>query len=133
MTRKKKGSDAERELISLFWDNGWAAIRAAGSGSTRYPCADLVAGNRARLLAIECKLTKDSKKYVKKEEIEQLREFSSKIGAEPWLALKFPKTGWFFLSLDDLEEKNDSFAGSVELAKTKGLGFNELIERKIFH
>ena len=31
---KSKGTRAERELLHLFWENEWACMRSAGSGST---------------------------------------------------------------------------------------------------
>ena len=51
--RKSKGSKAERELISMFWKKGFAAMRAAGSGSTHHPSPDIVAGNGKYFFAIE--------------------------------------------------------------------------------
>lgn len=130
MSRKGKGSNAERELIKLFWDNGWAAMRAAGSGSNHYPCPDVIAGNAIRRLAIECKATKDNKKYVEKREIIELQTFASRIGAEGWLGVKFSNRGWFFINLEDLEDTGESLAISLEDAKRRGLSFDELIEQK---
>lgn len=127
MSKKSKGSAAERELISMFWKSGWAAMRAAGSGSTRFPSADIIAGNKLRLLAVECKTTKNVKKYIEKSEIEQLMCFSSILGAEPWLGIKFSGTDWLFLSRDNLKEKNSSFMISSEDAKSRGLSYDELI------
>ena len=54
--RKSKGSKAERDLMHLFWENGFAAMRAAGSGSTQHPSADVVAGNGKLYFAIEIML-----------------------------------------------------------------------------
>ena len=58
--KKKKGTDAERDLIHIFWKNGWAAVRIAGSGSMKYPSPDILAGKNGTLYAIECKTTKSS-------------------------------------------------------------------------
>ena len=127
MSKKSKGSNAERELLRLFWESGWAAIRAAGSGSTRFPCADIVAGNKTRLAAIECKTTKADTKYIEKQEIEQLKKFSAALGAEPWLAIRFLRSGWLFISLDDLKETENNLAISLKEAKNKGLVLDEFI------
>ena len=70
---KRKGSNAERELAHMFHNNKWGALRAAGSGSTTLPAPDILAGNGKRYLAIECKSTKDNRKYFPKEEIDQLK------------------------------------------------------------
>jgi len=75
MSRKSKGISAERDLLHKFWAAGWACLRAAGSGSMKYPCVDLIAGNKLRKLAIECKTSKNTIKYFSKEDIDQLKAF----------------------------------------------------------
>ena len=52
---KAKGINAERELVHLFHKFGWSAVRIAGSGSSKYPCPDVLAGNGFRRIAIEAK------------------------------------------------------------------------------
>jgi Holliday junction resolvase len=64
MKLKAKGSNAERELVHMFWDKGWAAIRVAGSGSSQYPSPDVLAGNNLRKLAVECKASGELNKYI---------------------------------------------------------------------
>ena len=118
---KAKGIRGERELIHLFNDAGWSAIRVAGSGSSQYPSPDIVAGNAARRVAIECKVTKERKKYFEKEEIEQLQFFSKRFGAEGWVGIKFPKEPWHFLRIESLESVGNSYVVSVEQAKEKGV------------
>ncbi|MBW2977965.1 Holliday junction resolvase, partial [Candidatus Woesearchaeota archaeon] len=127
MSVKSKGINAERELIHLFWQNEWAAVRIAGSGSSQYPSAYILASNAKIKLAIEAKLTKDQKKYFSKQEIEQLKTFSAKFGAEPWIAVKFKRDSWYFLKLADLEQTSSNFVISTKLAKNKGLSFKSLI------
>ena len=118
---KAKGIRGERELIHLFNDAGWSAIRVAGSGSSQYPSPDIVAGNAARRVAIECKVTKERKKYFEKGEIEQLQFFSKRFGAEGWVGIKFPKEPWHFLRIESLESVGNSYVVSVEQAKEKGV------------
>jgi len=55
---KRKGTLYERELFHMFWNSSWAAVRSAGSGSTPLPAPDILAGNKEKLLAIECKAIK---------------------------------------------------------------------------
>lgn len=127
MSRKQKGINAERELIHMFWEHGWAAIRVAGSGSSRYPSPDLLAGNNLRKLAIECKSIGADSIYLPPDVIEQLRLFAEKFGAEPWMAIRFDKKGWYFLAFEDIIQTEKGFKISNELAKSKGLLFSELI------
>lgn len=128
MSRKSKGSNAERELIRLFWKNGWAAIRVAGSGSSGFPDPDVLAANRIRRIAIECKSSKDPVKYVTKEDVSQIKQFSSVFGAEAWLGIRFNNQGWFFMNLEDLRETDKSFMVDMDIAKSKGLTFDQLIK-----
>lgn len=127
MSLKSKGINAERELVHMFWSKGWACLRIAGSGSMKYPSADILAANKLRRLAIECKVTKDQKKYFEKKEIEALKKFADVFGAEPWIAVKFKGQEWFFISLEDLEETDKCFVVDVDIARNKGLLFEEIV------
>ncbi len=128
MSRKTKGINAERELIHMFWNNQWPSVRIAGSGSMKYPSADILASNKVRKLAIECKTSKNQKKYLTKDEIEQLKLFADIFGAEPWLAVKFNKQPWYFLNIEDLKTTKKGYSVNLDIIKLKGLLFDELIK-----
>ncbi|MBW2984929.1 Holliday junction resolvase [Candidatus Woesearchaeota archaeon] len=129
MSRKSKGINAERDLIHKFWSiDGWSAVRIAGSGSMKYPSADILATNKLRKLAIECKTSKEANKYLTKDEIEQLKEFAKIFGAEPWVGVKFNREEWFFLNVEDLKHTGNNFLVSIDIARNKGLLFEELIK-----
>jgi len=128
MSRKGKGMDAERELLHKFWGTGvWAALRIAGSGSMRYPSADVVATNGRRMLAIECKSSKDSSKYFNHEEIAQLKEFAVWFQAEPWIGLKFDREEWYFMKVEELEDSGKHSVASLKRAKEIGRVFEGLV------
>jgi len=127
MNRKQKGTAGERELVHAFWSFGWPCIRVAGSGSNRYPSPDLLTGHDGRMLAIECKTIAGDKKYFSKEEIDNLKFFAREFGAEPYVTIRFGKI-WYFFSLDDLEEKDNTFLASLEMAKMKAMLIEELIQ-----
>ncbi|MCK4669890.1 MAG: Holliday junction resolvase [Nanoarchaeota archaeon] len=127
MKHKIKGVNAERSLIHLFFANEWCAIRVAGSGSSRYPSPDIIASNSERKLAIECKTSKSNTLYVSKDNILQLKEFSKLFGAESWLAVRFDRTSWRFMKLEDMEEKGKNFSIKAKDAEKKGLRLKELI------
>jgi Holliday junction resolvase len=129
MSRKSKGINAERELIHLFWGSGWSACRVAGSGSIKYPCPDIIAGNNLRKLAIECKATRERRQYLTRKEVAELREFSRIFGAEPWIGVRFNNMDWYFLAIEDLESTEENYAVSIESAKTKGFLFEEMIRK----
>ena len=129
MNQKAKGLNAERELIHMLWKNGFAAVRVAGSGSSKYPSPDILAGNGHRHLAIECKITKSKNKYFTRREISDLRRFCSGFGTEGYVAVKFPKKAWYFFLLDDLHVTGpNSCSVSVDDIDVKGLTFKQLID-----
>jgi holliday junction resolvase Hjr len=130
MNTKAKGTAGERELVKSFNEGGWACNRIAGSGSTKYPAPDIIAGNAIRRLAIECKVTKDQKKYLTNEEIKQLHTFSQKFGAEPWVGIRFPSEPWYFLMLEDLQDTGNNWVISLASARLKGLTMHELMDNE---
>ena len=131
VNRKAKGTKGERELVKFFNESGWSCIRVAGSGSSQYPSPDILAGNAVRRVAIECKVTKDHKKYFPEDELEQLRIFAARFGAEGWIGLRFAGEPWYFLLIEDLEKTGNLWAASLELAKRRGLSAKELIGKEV--
>lgn len=129
MSRKSKGINAERDLVHKFWaTTDWSAVRIAGSGSMKYPSADILASNKLRRLAIECKTSREKSKYLSEDDITQIKTFAELFGAEPWIAVKFDKEEWFFLNLEDLKRTGTNFLVSIDIARNKGLLFEELIK-----
>jgi len=126
--RKSKGSKAERDLIHMFWAKGFAAMRAAGSGSTQHPSPDVIAGDGKKFYAFEVKSSKDKSKYLEKDEITQLDLFSNSFGARAYVAIKFDGEQWYFLRLTDLKKTDKSYAVTLKLAKERGLKFEELFK-----
>ena len=113
----------------MFFKEGWQPCRIAGSGSIPLPATDLIAGNGKRLLAIECKSGKRNiRRYIKEKQIKELKEFSKKLGAEPWVGMRFDNEEWFFLTLNKLvRSKGNNFVLDLNIVKKHGITFNELI------
>ena len=128
MSSKSKGYKAEIELLHMFWSKKWATMRSAGSGSMKYPGPDLIASNKVRTLAIECKSTKDKKKYLDEYDVKQLKEFCDIFGAEPWFAVRFTRKDWLFLSLEDIEKTEKGYVIDAKVAERRGLLIDELIK-----
>lgn len=102
-------------------------MRAAGSGSQQYPSPDVIASNNLRTLAIECKLTTETRKYFTKQEVKELIFFAEKFGAESWLAVKFFREPWYFFTIDSATETKESYVVTLEQAKSCGITFKELL------
>lgn len=127
MSHKSKGISAERELIHLFWKNGWSACRVAGSGCTKYPSPDIIAGNNVRKVAMECKATRDVRQYFTRKEIDELQQFAQIFGAEPWVGVRFDRLDWYFLTTEDLGGQGEGYSVNIAEAKRKGFLFDELV------
>jgi holliday junction resolvase Hjr len=127
---KKKGSRTERELLHLFWKHKWFCIRMAGSGSMPFPCPDLLSGKKGKSLAIECKSSKGKqRRYITKEQIDELIKFSKGFGAEAWVAVRFNAMAWSFLKPYQLGKSNGSgnYYFDKKLVEAKGISFKKLI------
>jgi len=127
MGSKEKGSNAERELIHLFWSTKkWTACRVAGSGSMKYPSPDIIANKAGLTLAIECKSTGSKYQYLEKREVKELVEYAKASGARPLVAVRFNRLPWRFLDPEDLKETAQSLVVTPELAELRGYSFEEL-------
>ena len=129
MSNKAKGSKAERELLQIFTDNGWRAVRVAGSGvNDNSPC-DLIAAKIGRKgHTIECKSSKKSSIYISKQQIEDFIVFSSSLGLSPIIALRFNREGWLFIKPDQLEDSGKNWVISLKKAKTSGAKFSQFFD-----
>ena len=78
---KAKGSAAERELLDILFSQGYAVIRAAGSGSTQHDACDLIAGRSGKSLAIEVKACAGARQYIATEQMQELLAFAAAIGS----------------------------------------------------
>jgi len=125
MGNKEKGANAERELYQMFIDNGYRAVRVAGSGMMENTSCDLIAGNSKGKYCIECKASKKTSKYITKKQIEEFLIFSSIFGLKPVIAVRFNREGWFFLKPNDLEDSGKNFCVSLDLARKKGKRFGQ--------
>lgn len=91
-TMSKKGSLEERQVVKIFEENGYGAIRVPASGSrTNMDKPDVIAGNSRNYYAVEVKSTKNNYIYIRPEQIEELVRFSAKFGAEPLVCAKFTR------------------------------------------
>jgi len=129
MSNKSKGSNAERELLKIFTQNGWRAVRVAGSGvNDDSPCDLIAAKVGKRGFVIEAKSSKKNRIYITKKQIEDFVLFSSLIGSKPALAIRFNYEGWLFLPPEKLEDTGKYWVVSKENAKTNGSRFEQFFE-----
>ncbi len=129
MSNKAKGSKAERELLDILTENGWRAVRVAGSGvNDNSPCDIMAAKLGKKGFVIEAKSSKKSTIYITKAQIEDFVLFASIIGLKPAIALRFNYEGWLFISPEQLKDTGKYFAVSKETAKCQGKRFSQFFE-----
>jgi len=126
MSNKSKGSNVERELVKLFSENGWRALRVAGSGVGEESPCDIIVGKIGKKgYAIEVKSSRKDHIYIKKEQIEDFLLFSETIGLKPVLAVRFSYEGWLFLTPDKLQDSGKFLSISRERAIQEGNRFSQ--------
>lgn len=105
-----KGSRAERELVNLLWNSGFAVMRSPASGSGRkHPQPDILVSDGEKMFGIETKSTSKDAVYISKKEVEKLEEFCDKFGCEPMLGVRFDRKGWGFFKPEECEETRKSY------------------------
>lgn len=131
---KKRAADYERVLVNRFWDYGFAVMRApSSSGTSKMPRPDVFAGSaeKGMLLAIEIKTSRQEVFYIQEEQIQGLVEFAKRLGAEPYVAVKFvgKRMDFIFLSVPEslTQSKGGSYRITVENLISKGTDFYSLI------
>lgn len=129
MSNKSKGANAERELLNLFTESGWRAVRTAGSGvNDNSPC-DLIAAKLGRKgFTIEAKSSRKSSIYISKQQIEDFILFSNILGLQPAIAVRFSHQGWLFLKPEQLEDTGKFWVISLEKAKLNGFRFSQFFD-----
>jgi Holliday junction resolvase len=128
-SNKAKGSKAERELLRILTENGWRAVRVAGSGvNDDSPCDLLAARAGSKGYTIEAKSSKKNRIYITKQQIEDFVLFSMMIGLTPIIAVRFNYEGWLFLEPSLLEDSGKNWVISLERAKSQGKRFGQFFE-----
>ncbi len=126
MGNKEKGANAERELYQMFIENGFRAVRVAGSGMMENTACDLIAGREGQKYCVEVKASKKPMKYITKEQIEEFIVFSQIFGLVPIVAVRFNREGWFFLKPEDLQDSGKNWKVNLDIAREKGKRFGQV-------
>ena len=96
---KKRGYDAEKELVHRLREAGFDALRVPVSAPSREPLPDVFAVKGDAILAFEVK-SQERYAYYKRHQVEKLHEFLEIHRVYPTrmavLAAKFKYKGWAF-------------------------------------
>src|SRR5210317_863459 len=122
---KKRGYDAERELVHMFRDVGYDAIRIPVSAPSKEPLPDVFAVKDDSILSIEVK-SQIRYAYYKSHQVVKLFEFLDmhKIYPRKYavLAAKFKYKGWWF----DVAERRDR---DYMIKINQAMSWNELLAK----
>lgn len=121
---KKRGYDAERELVHMLREKGFDALRIPVSAPSKEPLPDVFAVKDDCILAIEVK-SQVRYAYIKRDQVQKLHEFLKIHEIYPKrfavLAAKFKYRGWWF----DIADKYDDYTLKID----QGLSFKELMAK----
>jgi len=121
---KKRGYDAERELVHKLRDAGFDALRVPVSAPSSEPFPDVFAVKGDVILAFEVK-SQQRYAYYKRGQVEKLHEFLKIHRFYPRrvavLAAKFRYRGWAFL----IAEKPGDYAIRIG----QGITFKDLVDK----
>ena len=121
---KKRGYDAERELVKKLREAGFKALRVPVSAPSNEPLPDVFAIKGDTILACEVK-SQSRYTYYKRRQVAKLHEFLDIHRIYPKrfavLAAKFKYKGWVF----DIAER----PGDYTLRVGRGISFRDLLKR----
>ncbi len=122
---KKRGYDAERQLVHMFRDAGYDSIRIPVSAPSKEPLPDVFAIKDDSILSIEVK-SQIRYAYYKSHQVVKLFEFLEmhKIYPRKYavLAAKFKYKGWWF----DVAERSDK---DYLIKYNQAMTWNQLLEK----
>jgi len=122
-----KGSRYERELIEEFKRRGYSVIRAAGSG-VGTPSPDILLFRKGRSYGFECKAWDRTSLGLEKEKIRELRAWEENTGITTMIAWRVSREGWYFIYLNELEERKKTYTITLEKARRIGRDLEHLLK-----
>ena len=115
---KKRGYDAERELVQMLRDMGFEAVRIPVSAPSNEPLPDVFAIRGDTILAFEVK-SQGSYTYFRREQVAKLHEFLNIHRHYPKrlavLAAKFRYRGWAFMITEKPMDYSLRMGGGMSL------------------
>ncbi len=128
MKNKTKGSNAERELLLMLFNNGFAVSRVAGSGSSTLPTPDIIGVKNRKVVAIECKTKKGEYLNIKDSQIQELVTWEKMSCCKAYVAWRVGKDKWFFIHISKLNKTNKAYSIKRKEILEKGLCYAEFVK-----
>ncbi|MCX8189698.1 MAG: Holliday junction resolvase Hjc [Candidatus Diapherotrites archaeon] len=131
MARYNKGANAERELLGMFYSAGFAVVRVAGSGASKYPEPDCLALKKEKKFAFECKARSGKYLNIPKEQLESLVAWANQAGLTAYIAWKMPRKGWLFIKPACFVLRKKGYAISMDAALRLGQTFEDISQKEV--
>jgi len=104
---RKRGYDAEREVVAMLREAGFMAVRIPVSAPSNEPLPDVFAVKGDWIIAVEVK-SHENYAYFKKKQVEKLHQFLEIHRLYPrrmaLLAAKFKRGGWSLLVAEKIRD-----------------------------
>lgn len=107
-----KGVNFERKLVEKFSENGFIAMRIAGSGRYSELLPDLIVMKSGIIVAIQCKLNNRNDKIYLSKCFENFKKFKEITNIKCFFAVKFMRKDVRFYDLENINKNidvNDSY------------------------
>ena len=125
-SRKRLGSDAERELCHIFISNNFRVIRSAGSGTLTNSECDLIVASNKKAYCIESKSTRKGGVYIPQDRMIKFLKFAEDTNFTPIVALRFIRENWIFVKPEQFNSEGNTYGITLKKAKEEGLIFEKL-------
>jgi len=123
-SRRRLGSDAERELCHIFIDKNFRVVRVAGSGTLTNAECDLIVANKIKAYCIESKSTRKGGVYIPKDRMIKFLKFAEDTNFNPLIALRFIRENWIFVKPEQFNSEGNTYGITLKKAKQEGLCFD---------
>ena len=125
-----KGASAERELLHKLAGQGFAVVRAAGSGTIPLPCPDIVALKNQNILAFECKAWNSAYLNLAHQQMDELKEWAGLAKAALFIGWKIPNKGWLFIEPKHFKKNAKNYSISRKKASKKALALSVILGKQ---
>ena len=130
MAHYNKGANAERELLKILWEKGYAVCRAAGSGKNALPMPDLIVMGKGRSIVLEAKAWRNNNLTILDCQMQELYKWEEIARAEVYVAWRYPNRGWLFIK-PSLFHKNKHYSISYSEARRTGITLEVLLGEQV--
>ena len=122
-----KGARVERELLGILHGNGYAVVRAAGSGVNAIS-PDIVAMRAGAGIAIECKAWSSTSIAIPHEKFGLLEMWERNAGMPLFVGWRINGKSWLFIRLSEFRKTEKNYTMTLNIARRINRGLEEIMQ-----